>query len=68
LSHFDPSTKQYEQEVERIIHLQSLANNLPDAFTDLKRVTKSYIPAANAPKKSMSKRDNHLLLMSQRLL
>ena len=48
LSHFDPRTKQYEQEVERIIHLQSLANNLPDAFTDLKRVTKLYIPATNA--------------------
>jgi len=24
---------------------------LPNAFTDLKRVTKSYIPAANAPEK-----------------
>ena len=24
---------------------------MPDAFTDLKRVTKSYIPAANAPEK-----------------
>jgi len=52
LSHFDPSTKQYEQEVERIIHLQSLANNLSDAFTDLKRVTKSYILAANAYEKN----------------
>ena len=51
LSHFDPRTKQCEQEVQRTIHLQSLANNLRDAFTDLKRVTKSYIPAANAPKK-----------------
>ena len=51
LSHFDPHTKHCEQEVQRIIHLQSLANNLPDAFIDLKRVTKSYIPATNAPKK-----------------
>ena len=51
LSHFDPHTKQCEQEVQRIIHLQSLANNMPDAFTDLKRVTKSYIPTANAPEK-----------------
>ena len=32
-----------------IIHLQNLANQLPDAFTDPKRVTKSHIPAANAP-------------------
>ena len=28
LSHFDPRTKQCEQEVQRTIHLQSLANNL----------------------------------------
>ena len=51
LSHFNPRTKQCEQEVQRIIHLQSLTNNLPGAFIDLKRVTKSYIPAANAPEK-----------------
>ena len=51
ISHFDPHTKQCEEKVQRIIHLQSLANNLPDAFIDLKRVTKSYIPATNAPKK-----------------
>lgn len=51
LFHFDPRTNLCEQEVQRIIHLQSLANNLPDAFTDLKRVTKSYIPAANAPER-----------------
>ena len=52
LFHFDPCTKQCEQEVQRIIHLQSLANNnLPDAFTNLKRVTKSCISAANAPEK-----------------
>ena len=31
------------------MHLQAIANQLPDAFTDTKRVTKSYIPAANAP-------------------
>ena len=30
------------------MHLQAIANQLPDAFTDTKRVTKSYIPAANA--------------------
>jgi hypothetical protein len=29
-----------------------LANNLPDAFTDLKRVTKSHIPAVNASEKN----------------
>ena len=30
-----------------IIHLQNLANQLPDAFVDTKKVTKSHIPAAN---------------------
>ncbi|KAJ9556926.1 hypothetical protein OSB04_011540 [Centaurea solstitialis] len=31
------------------MHLQEIANQLPDAFTDTKRVTKSYIPVVNAP-------------------
>ena len=31
------------------MHLQTIANQLPDAFIDTKRVTKSYIPAAYAP-------------------
>jgi hypothetical protein len=29
--------------------LQRIANKLSDAFTDTKRVTKSHIPALNAP-------------------
>ena len=29
--------------------MQKLANQLPDSFADPKRVTKSYIPACNAP-------------------
>ncbi|XP_021843504.2 uncharacterized protein [Spinacia oleracea] len=49
LSHLDPRTKQCELEVQKIIHLQSLANQLPDAFTDPNRVTKSHIPVVNAP-------------------
>ncbi|XP_049397137.1 uncharacterized protein LOC125861237 [Solanum stenotomum] len=48
LSHLDPRTNQCEQEVQKIIYLQNIANQLPDAFTNLPRVTKSYIPAANA--------------------
>ena len=32
-----------------IIHLQNIANQLPDAFVDTKKVTKSHIPAANVP-------------------
>uniref|UniRef100_A0A0D3AG86 Uncharacterized protein n=1 Tax=Brassica oleracea var. oleracea TaxID=109376 RepID=A0A0D3AG86_BRAOL len=36
-------------EVQKIIHLQKLANQLPDSFADPNRVKKSYIPACNAP-------------------
>lgn len=36
-----------EQEVHKIIHLQTIANQMPDAFTDLKWITKSHIPAMN---------------------
>ena len=49
LSHLDPPTKQSEQEVQKIIHLQDLANRLPDAFVDLAKVTKSHILVANVP-------------------
>ncbi|XP_019248636.1 PREDICTED: uncharacterized protein LOC109227898 [Nicotiana attenuata] len=48
LSHLDPRTNQCEHEVQKIIYLQNIANQLPDAFTNLPRVTKSHIPAANA--------------------
>ncbi|GJZ30918.1 disease resistance CC-NBS-LRR class family protein [Tanacetum coccineum] len=49
LLYLDPRTKQSETEVQKIMHLQEIENQLPDAFTDTKRVTKSHIPAANAP-------------------
>ena len=49
LSHFDPHTNQCELEVQRIIHLHNLANQLPNAFVDAKKVTKSHISVANAP-------------------
>jgi len=48
LLNFDPRTKQYEQEVQKILRLQDIANQLPNAFTDSKRVTKSHIPLVNA--------------------
>ena len=32
-----------------IIHLKNVANQLPDAFVDTKKVTKSHIAAANVP-------------------
>ena len=47
LTHLDPHTNQCELEVQRITHLQNLANQLQDVFIDTKKVTKSYIPAAN---------------------
>ncbi|XP_038984372.1 uncharacterized protein LOC120111397 [Phoenix dactylifera] len=49
LSQFDPRTNQCELEVQRIIHLQNVANQLPDVFTDTRSVVKSHIPAVNAP-------------------
>ncbi|KAG7527815.1 GAG-pre-integrase domain [Arabidopsis suecica] len=45
----DPRTLACESEVQKIINLQKLANELPDSFVDPKKVTKSYIPACNAP-------------------
>lgn len=31
------------------MHLQNLANQLPNSFSDLKRVIKSYVPTVNVP-------------------
>jgi hypothetical protein len=47
----DPCTKESKLEVQWIINLQNIANNLPDAFTDYKGVTKSHIPAMNVPER-----------------
>ena len=49
LTHLDSHTNQYELEVQRVIHLQNLANQLLDAFINTKKVAKSYILVANAP-------------------
>ena len=49
LEFLDPKLNSCEHEVQRIIHLQRVANQLPDAFTDTNKVTKSHIPAANVP-------------------
>ena len=48
ITHFDPCINQCELEVQGIIHLQNIANQLPDAFIDIKKVTKSHILIANA--------------------
>ena len=49
LSHLNPRTNQCELEIQRITHLQGIANQLPDVFTDNKKIVKSHIPAANTP-------------------
>nr|CAD39881.2 OSJNBb0067G11.4 [Oryza sativa Japonica Group]CAE05263.2 OSJNBb0115I09.25 [Oryza sativa Japonica Group] len=47
----DPRNSEAELEVQRIINLQNLANKLLDAFTDYKGMTRSHIPAVNAPER-----------------
>ena len=42
LTHLDPCTNQCELEVQKIIHLQGLVNQLPNAFIDAKKVMKSF--------------------------
>ena len=49
LLYLDPQTRQSELEVQNIAHLQRIANELLDAFPDIKRISKSYIPVENAP-------------------
>ncbi|KAK9947426.1 hypothetical protein M0R45_003052 [Rubus argutus] len=48
-SYLDPPTAHSDKEVQRILSLQNVANQLPDAFNDLANVTRSHIPAANVP-------------------
>ena len=43
----DPRTQKYEREVERILHLNQLADRLPDSFNNAANVTKSHIPTVN---------------------
>ena len=42
LTYLGPRTNQCELEVQKIIYLQELANQLPNAFIDAKKVTKSF--------------------------
>ena len=49
MSHFDPRTSHCESEVERIIALRNVADSMPDSFTDIAKITRSHIPAANVP-------------------
>ncbi|KAK4397536.1 hypothetical protein Sango_1590200 [Sesamum angolense] len=49
MSFLDSRTNDSELVVQRIIHLHSVVNRLPDAFIDTKKVTKSHIPVENVP-------------------
>ena len=49
LSHPDPRTPQCDYKIGRILHLQEIANQLLDSFNDVAKVTKSHVPAMNAP-------------------
>ncbi|XWS73451.1 hypothetical protein CRYUN_Cryun02cG0130100 [Craigia yunnanensis] len=49
LTHLDLCTPECEKKIQRIIHLQEIANRLPDAFNDTAKVTKSHIPTVNTP-------------------
>jgi hypothetical protein len=48
--HKDPYNGQGEKEMRRILHLQTIANNAPDAFAPTERITRSNLnQAANYP-------------------
>ncbi|KAI3457298.1 hypothetical protein Pfo_013961, partial [Paulownia fortunei] len=49
LSYLDPRTSEYENVVNRIIHLQNIANRLPGAFNYSSNITKSHILTVNTP-------------------
>ena len=40
-----------ERKVQKIIDLHAFANQLPDHFSDSKTMTKSHVPARNAPER-----------------
>jgi hypothetical protein len=48
---YDPRTIESEREVRKIINLQNIANNLPEAFTDYRGVIKSHNPTINIPER-----------------
>ncbi|KAL6196547.1 hypothetical protein ACLB2K_032161 [Fragaria x ananassa] len=49
MSHYDPRTSQSEIEVQRILDLQKVTNSMLDSFTDIVKVMRSTISAANVP-------------------
>lgn len=45
----DPQTKQADEEVRRLLHLNEMIEKIPDAFNDVANMTRSQVAAANAP-------------------
>lgn len=45
----DQRTAQADTEIQRILHLSRILTQMPDAFTDAAKVTRSHIPAENTP-------------------
>ena len=49
MSHLDPTTIQYNKEVQQTLDLQSVAQNMSDILSNLDKVMRSHIPATNVP-------------------
>ncbi|XP_074356411.1 uncharacterized protein LOC141696124 [Apium graveolens] len=49
LNSIDSRTNQCESELQIIIHMQNIANQMSDAFSDSRHIIRSHIPAVNAP-------------------
>ena len=64
LSHLDPRTNQCEHEVQRIMYLQNIANQLPDAFTNLPRLLNRIFQLLMLQFELISRRDKLLRQMS----
>ena len=47
LTHFDTHTNQCELKLQKIIHLQGLANQLRDVFIDAKKVINLFLSIKN---------------------
>lgn len=45
----ESGTNQIDPEIQRLLHLTRIMENLPNAFTDATKVTKSHVLAANTP-------------------
>ena len=57
--HLDPRTPKCENKVHRIIHLQEVANWLPNIFNDTTKVTYLHIPALNTPTRIIVSEEQH---------